>query len=344
MSGGESASIPVVPGLTGLTVLARGGYATVYRAVQTSVDREVAVKVENRTLESEKDRQRFFREARAASRMSSHPHVVDLYDAGVTEDGHPYMIMELCQGTYADRMATNPLSAAEAREVGWKIADALADAHALGVLHRDVKPANLLITRFGEPALADFGLAVLTEMREALITLELTPAYAAPEMFQHGRPLPASDVYALCATLYALMNGRPPRWRDGHNPSLASVVDMFAEPVPDLPGVPRDLTALLRRGMANDPSERPTAAELRDALAGGHRDPDPTTVLHPIMPLGFAPPAPMPPPPTPRRAYEDQTTQPSDEDPDDGPGAPTVRLDRRMPWSPGSDPQAGGET
>jgi serine/threonine protein kinase len=283
----ESASLalPAVPGLRGLAVIAHGGYATVYRAIQVSVDREVAVKVENRTLESDKDQRRFVREARAAGRMSSHPHVVDLFDVGVTDDGHPFMIMELCEGTYAERMKTDPLSAQEAREVGQKIADALADAHMLGVLHRDVKPANILLTRFGEPALADFGLAVLSETRESSITLELTPAYAAPEMFHHGRPVPASDVYGLCATLYALMRGRPPRWRDNYNPTIASLVDMFAERVPDLPGVPPEFTAMLRRGMANDPSARPSAAELRDQLFGFHRDPDPTMVLRPVRPM-----------------------------------------------------------
>ena len=307
-----------MPGLTGMTVLAHGGYATVYRATQSSVDREVAVKVENRTLESDRDQRRFVREARAAGRMSSHPHVVDLFDVGVTDDGHPYMIMELCAGTYADRMRTDPLGGDEARDVGAKIADALADAHALGVLHRDVKPANILITRFGEPALADFGLAVLTETRESSITLELTPAYAAPEMFHHGRPVPASDVYGLCATLYALMRGRPARWRENHNPTLVSLVDMFAEPVPDLPDVPAELTALLRRGMTNEPDSRPSAAELRDEFLGFHRDPDPTMILRavrrdypvreftlPEFPMREIPPAPEP--RKPNRAEE--TTQ-----------------------------------
>jgi serine/threonine protein kinase len=156
----------MVPGLTGLTVLARGGYATVYRAIQQSVAREVAVKIENRTLESERDQRRFLREARAAGRMSSHPHVVDLFDAGVTPDGHPFLIMELCEASYADRIKIMPLRAGEVRDVGVKIADALADAHLLGVLHRDVKPANILLSRFGEPALADFGLAVLAETRD----------------------------------------------------------------------------------------------------------------------------------------------------------------------------------
>jgi serine/threonine protein kinase len=279
VSDASSLAYPEVPGLTGLSVIAHGGYATVYRAVQVSVDREVAVKVENRTLEGDKDQRRFIREARAAGKMSSHPHVVDLFDVGVTPDGHPYMIMELCLGTYADRMKGELLGAAECRDVGAKIADALADAHVLGVLHRDVKPANILITRFGEPALADFGLAVLAETRESSITMELTPAYAAPEMFHHGRPVTASDVYSLCATLYALMRGRPPRWRDNYTPTIASLVDMFAERVPDLQGIPPDLTALLRRGMTNNPAHRPTAAELRDELAGFHRDPDPTMVM-----------------------------------------------------------------
>jgi serine/threonine protein kinase len=302
VSDASSLALPAVPGLVGLSVLAHGGYATVYRAIQVSVDREVAVKIEKRTLEGDKDQRRFVREARAAGRMSSHPHVVDLFDVGVTDDGHPYMIMELCEGTYADRMKTDVLSGAEAREVGSKIADALADAHVLGVLHRDVKPANILVTRFGEPALADFGLAVLTETRESSITMELTPAYAAPEMFHHGRPVPASDVYGLCATLYALMRGRPARWRDNYNPTLASLVDMFSERVPDLPNVPAELTALLRRGMANDPTARPSAAELRDELAGFYRDPDPTMILR----------APVPPtPPTQRSAsVDDQPTEP----------------------------------
>jgi serine/threonine protein kinase len=282
-----------VPGLTGFSVIARGGYATVFKATQESIGREVAVKIENRTMDNERDQRRFLREARAAGRMSSHPHVVDLFDAGVTADNHPYLIMELCDGTYLDRMKSDPLSHVEARVVGSKIADALADAHALGVVHRDVKPANLLVTKFGEPALADFGLAVLTETREISFTLELTPAYAAPEMFDHGRPLPESDVYSLCATLYALMRGRPPRWRDGQNPTLATLMEMFAERVPDLPGVPGELIAVLRRGMANDPRQRPTAVELRDALVGFDKDPDPTMVLRPVSPFFGAPPTPQ---------------------------------------------------
>ena len=292
---------PTVPGLSGLTVLARGGYATVYRAVQDSVARDVAVKVENRTLENERDQRRFLREARAAGRMSSHPHVVDLFDAGVTTVGHPYLIMELCDGSYAERMKTSPLDAAEARDVGVKIADALADAHALGVLHRDVKPANILITRFGEPALADFGLAVLAEARDQSVTLDvLTPAYAPPELFRHAPPNSAVDVYALCAALYTVMRGRPPRWNEDRNPSLVSLMELFDEPIPDLPGVPRELTDVLRAGMANDPAARPSAAQLRDLLAAtlipGAPPPLPLAD-HGVPPHHHPAPPPIPPPP-----------------------------------------------
>ncbi|MEV0130746.1 serine/threonine-protein kinase [Dactylosporangium sp. NPDC050688] len=304
-----AAPLPTVPGMTGLSVFARGGYATVYRATQESVGREVAVKVENRTLETERDRRRFLREARAAGRMSSHPHVVDLFDAGVTDQGHPYLIMELCDGSYAERMRDSPLAAAEARDVGFKIADALADAHALGVLHRDVKPANILFSRFGEPALADFGLAILAEWRDESMTLDtLTPAYAPPETFRQSPPAAAADVYALCATLYALMRGRPPRWRDDQAPSLLSLVDMFNEHIPDLPGCPESLMAVLRAGMANDESDRPSAIELRDLLIGLRLEPVPPVT---VPPLGSPPiepvytsKAPPTPPPTPGRLLD----------------------------------------
>jgi len=262
------AFVPQVPGLTGLRVLARGGYATVYRATQTSVGRDVAVKVENRTLENDHDRNRFMREARAAGRMSGHPHVIDLFDAGVTADGHPFLIMELCDCSYAERMKKELLSPKEVREVGAKIADALADAHALGVVHRDVKPANLLCTSFGEPALADFGLAVLVENRDESMTLEtLTPAYAPREMFRpRTPPSSAADIYSLCATLYALLAGKPPRWENDRNPSLIALLDIFDQPVPSIDGVPEALVATLRLGLANDQDARPSAIRLRDML------------------------------------------------------------------------------
>jgi serine/threonine protein kinase len=262
-----------VAGITILDVLGHGGFSVVYRCRQESVGREVALKIDNRSVQDDRDRRRFLREAHAAGRLSDHPNVISVFDAGITDDGRPYLVMELCpSGSLADRLRTDgPLPAADVREVGVRIADALESAHQVGVLHRDLKPANILVNRWGTPGLADFGLAASHDpSRQMSATLEaLTPAFAAPEVFRMERPTTAVDIYSLGATLYALLSGRPPRWPATGHPSIATIIELQHEPLPDLPGVPGALVGVLRKAMASDPAARfATAADFRDALRG----------------------------------------------------------------------------
>jgi hypothetical protein len=268
---------PDIPGHRVGGVLGAGGFATVYRCWQLAVGREVAVKVDNRVLLTERDRRRFLREVTAAGRLSGHPHVIDVYDAGTLADGRPYLVMELCPaGSLNDALRRHgPMPAAQVRDIGIRLADALAAAHASGVLHRDIKPANILVNRFGMVGLSDFGLASIisahgeqTASREAL-----TPAYSSPETFRGEEPSVLADVYSLAATLYALLAGRPPRFAaDGRQPGLATIMSLHNRPVEDVPGTPPELMALLRAGLSPDPAARPhSAAALRDALADPRR-------------------------------------------------------------------------
>ncbi|MBO3748491.1 protein kinase [Streptosporangiaceae bacterium NEAU-GS5] len=270
------AGAPMVHGYEVLDVLGQGGFGIVYRARQLAVGRQVALKVDNRVLVSERDQRRFMREVTAAGALSGHPNVADVYDAGMLSDGRPYMVLELCPGgSLADRQRKErTLPPGEVRDIGVKIADALAAAHAAGVLHRDVKPANILINSYGMVALSDFGLATMpgggpAQGGEVSVTREsLTPAYAPPEAFDLSEPTAAGDVYALAATLYALLSGRPPRFPEGGVVHIAAIMALHRQPIPDIPGVPPALTEVLRRAMATDPAARtPSAAALRDALA-----------------------------------------------------------------------------
>jgi tRNA A-37 threonylcarbamoyl transferase component Bud32 len=264
---------PDIPGHTITGVLGSGGFATVYRGWQIAVGREVAVKVDSRALRGERDQRRFFREVNAAGRLSGHPNVIDVYDAGTLADGRPYLVMEFCPaGSLADELhRSGPMSPAQVRGIGIGIADALAAAHAAGVLHRDIKPANILVNRYGVVGLADFGLAsIVAATGEQSVTREaLTPAYASPESFRFEEPTAAADLYSLAATLYALLAGRPPRFpADASSPSPAAILFLQTKPVQDVAGVPPELVGVLRQCLAADPALRlPSAAALRDALA-----------------------------------------------------------------------------
>lgn len=258
-----------VPGYRDLARIGHGGFSVVYRAVQESFERAVALKVLTGVGPDEDARRRFLREVRLASRLGGHPHVVTVLDTGTTDSGRPYLAMDLYEGGSLKQqlVRSGPLSAAETAVVGAKIADALAAAHSLGVLHRDVKPNNILVSRFGEPALADFGVSCLLDSSSSASVLDVfSPQHAAPELITRGVPTKASDIYSLGSTLYELVTGRPPF--DGENRDIRSVLwRAVSEPAPrpacpELPG----LADVIVRAMAKDPQERfPDAAAFAAA-------------------------------------------------------------------------------
>ena len=236
-----------------------------WRARQRTLDRPVAVKVDDRTLDTEVERRRFVGEAKAAGNLSGHPGIVTVHDAGILPDGRPFLVMKLCSGgSLTSWLRPEKRQSAERIcSVGARIADALAVAHAQGMLHRDVKPANILIDSYGNPGLADFGLAAPEPGSDASMTV----AYAPPEVILGEAPTAAGDVYQLAATMYALLAGRPPSESRGSPASLADRLARLKDPAEPVPGVDEDLMRVVLDGLAFSPAIRPTAAQYRDRLA-----------------------------------------------------------------------------
>lgn len=241
-----------------------GGMAVVVLAHDTTLDRRVAVKL----LADRRDgdaglRERFLREGRFAAQLS-HPNVVAVYDSG-EEDGQPYIVMECVEGaSLAEELhRRGTLPAAEVIELGRQACSGLAHAHARGLVHRDVKPQNLLLREDGTLKVADFGIARAGDGSAAITeagTILGTAAYMAPEVVQGEPATPASDVYSLGAVLYELLAGRPPRGTD-----LAQLAETAVSPLGM--DVPRPLESAIMRSLEPDPGRRPgSAAELGQEL------------------------------------------------------------------------------
>jgi len=256
-----------VPGVTSVQFLASGGNSTVYRAWQPALDRWVAVKVLGLTLSDGRARDRFRRECGAVGRLTGHPNIVTVLDSGVTTHDRPYLTMDLFErGSLADLIATSgPAPAELALRYGVKLAGALETAHRAAILHRDLKPENVLLSRFGEPGLADFGIATLGEVRGG--TEAFTPTHAAPEVLEGRQATAAADVYGLGSTLWTALAGRLP-FGDGAEGPLKLMLRVLQEPVPALEGadVPPVVEEALRWAMAKEPADRPPTA-----LAFGQR-------------------------------------------------------------------------
>lgn len=240
--------------------LGRGGVADVYRARDVVLERDVAVKVLRDHVE-EREHSRFVAEARTLGRLS-HEGIVTVLDVGVSDDGRPYLVMELVEGTtLAAALRDGPLPAERVADVGVRLAGALAYAHAQGVVHRDVKPGNVLLGADGATKLADFGIARLvgdTVGHTRTGTTVGTPAYVSPEQARGERVGPASDVYSLGLVLLEALTGERAFTGTPIESALARLHRPPAIPE-DLPPGWRDLVAAMT---ATDPLDRPTAAEV----------------------------------------------------------------------------------
>jgi tetratricopeptide (TPR) repeat protein len=255
-----------------LEEIAHGGMGAVYKARQVSLGRLVALKlILAGRLADDEDVRRFRREAEAAAQLD-HPGIVPVYEVG-EHNGQHFFSMGLVEGeSLAHRMARGPLPAREAAALVQAVAEAMAYAHARGVIHRDLKPGNILVDREGRPRVTDFGIAKrMTEDSGQTRAGEVmgTPSYMPPEQAVGSKDLgPAADVYALGAVLYALLDGRPPFHAATVQETLRQVVDQ--EPVPPHrlnPSVPRDLETICLKCLEKDPRRRyASAAELADDL------------------------------------------------------------------------------
>jgi hypothetical protein len=242
----------------------QGGMAVVYRAVDTVLGRTVAVKLIRPAFTGDAQfLERFLQEARLVASLD-HPNILPVYDFG-EHDGKPYLVLPFLQGgTLGGRLEGRPQTLPRAAAWLVQLGGALDAAHARGVLHRDVKPGNVLIGGDGRLVLGDFGIARLAEVSTRMTATGMvvgTPLYMAPELARGSDASPASDRYALAVIAYEMVAGRPPF--TGSNP-LSILHQQVNEPVPrlagELPELPRGVDAWLQRGLAKDPAQRPPSA------------------------------------------------------------------------------------
>ena len=246
---------------------ASGATATVWEARDDLLGRVVAVKILHPHLAADELGRRFAEEARTSATVT-HPGLVAVYDT--LSDPVPAIVLEWVDGgDLRSRLDAGPADPIWVTTIGAGIADALAALHARGLVHRDVKPANVLLTRDGRPKLGDFGIATTNPGDRTATGVVLgTAKYLSPEQVRGERLDGRTDVYALCAVLYEALTGRPPFERDGDLPTAIARLEEDA-PAPGTlrSGIPPDLETVVQRGLARDPDGRwRTAHDLRDAL------------------------------------------------------------------------------
>jgi ATP/maltotriose-dependent transcriptional regulator MalT len=271
--------VPEIPaelrdaGFEDVAEIGRGGFGVVYRCAQPLLDRTVAVKVLTADLDPD-NLERFLREQHAMGRLSGHPHIVTIFQVGTTTSGRPFIVMPYHAKNSLEALIRRhgPLDWCETLRIGVKLAGALEAAHRAGILHRDVKPGNILLTEYGEPELTDFGIArIAGGFQTATGVITGSPAFTAPEVLEGKTPTPASDVYSLGATLFCALTGHAAFERRSGEQVVAQFLRITSQPIPDLreEGFPADVAAVIERAMARDPAARPAGAaafgeELRE--------------------------------------------------------------------------------
>ena len=247
-------------------VAGHGGMATVFAAYDTVLERTVAIKLLQRSHDrSGVLQERFRREALAEAKLV-HPNVVAVHDVGVHEDGRPYIVMDYVDGRPLSAIvAEGPLPPERVAALGMALSRALAAAHNLGIVHRDVKPANVLIDGQGLPHLMDFGLARMVGDPDLTLHGGLlgTAHYVAPEQARFGTGSAQADLYSLGAVLYHALTGKPPF--DGDGAIDVALRRFEADPAPLaalVPGIDPELAALVESLLARDPDARPADAAV----------------------------------------------------------------------------------
>ncbi|MBR6459463.1 MAG: serine/threonine protein kinase [Actinomycetaceae bacterium] len=255
---------PTLSGFTPVRPLGTGGFADVFLYEQNMPRRTVAVKVLLADVVDDDVVRMFNAEADTMARLSSHPSILTVYEAAISPDGRPYLVMEYCPRSISPAYRSEVMPLEEVLDIAVRIGAALETAHRAGVLHRDIKPSNILYTSFGTPVLADFGIATSLSGRHGNETFAMSVPWSAPEVLTYKtKGTVATEVYSLGATIYSLLAGHSPYELAGSSNAKEAlrkrVLRGKMTPL-DRDDVTDELMRTLLRSLSNNPENRQSSA------------------------------------------------------------------------------------